>query len=95
MPPSVIPTVEGEKPERCRNVGIHAEIPPSENVTAAIPSVAYRYGGLEASDNPRRSGETLSATAVRPTFFSDSPRCGSRTSNRTSSATTMPGTAEM
>src|ERR1035441_8315805 len=40
IPPSVIPTVSGENPERSRKLGIHAEIPPNENVIAAIPSVA-------------------------------------------------------
>src|ERR1017187_6903010 len=38
--PRVRPTVFGEKPDRCKKLGIHAEIPPSENVIAAIPSVA-------------------------------------------------------
>src|ERR1700761_8470563 len=84
--PITAPAASIEYPaSRCRNDGIHHEIPPSENVTAAYPSIELRYAPFFASD----STVALSAFA-----FSTRPvLCGSRMKNKISSATRTPGTA--
>src|ERR1700761_7095203 len=85
--PITAPAASTEYPaSRCRKLGIHHEIPPSENVTAAYPRIAHRYALFFSSDN----------TLARSVFaFSPALSCfGSFTKNRISNANSAPGIAE-
>src|ERR1700761_8407321 len=84
--PITAPAASIEYPaSRCRNDGIHHEIPPSENVTAAYPRIELRYALFFASDN----AFALSVFASLVT----SVLCGSRMKNRINSSTKPPGPA--
>jgi hypothetical protein len=79
-------------PTRCRNDGIHHEIPPSENVTAAYPKIAHRYAGFLNSDHTPALGAP--GPDFRTRVSSPPVLAGSLINAQIASPTSAPGIAD-